>query len=64
MRPLPLALVALAVVFAIIGVLYLIGAIQLFTSTSSGGHLKHAVVLWILAVAALIGANFARRLPA
>ncbi len=61
MKPLPVALVVLAVIFAIVGVLYLVGALQLFTSTGSGGHWKHAVVFWALAVVSLIGANFARR---
>ena len=64
MKPLPVALVVLAVVFAILAVLYYVGAIQLFTSTGTGGHSKHALVLGVLAVLSLVGANFARRQPA
>lgn len=61
MKPLPIALILLAVVFAVIGVLYLVGVLQLFTSSGAGGHWKHAVLFGALAVVSLIGANFARR---
>ena len=64
MKPLPIALVVLAVIFLILAVLYLVGAIQLFTTTGTGGHWKHSLVLAVLAVLALVGANFARRQPA
>lgn len=59
-----MALVVLAVIFAILAVLYFVGAIQLFTSTGAGGHPKHAIILAVLAIVSLIGANFARRQPA
>ncbi len=64
MRPLPIALVLLAVIFLVLAVLYYVGAIQFLTSKGTGGHWKHAVVLAILAVLSLVGANFARRQPA
>ena len=63
MKPLPSALVVLAVVFAILAVLYWAGTLQLFTSTGSGPHTKHALVLGALAILSLIAANFARRQP-
>ncbi len=61
MKPLAIALIALAVVFVILAILYLVGAIQLFTSTGTGGHWKHALVLAVLAVLSLVAANFAQR---
>lgn len=61
MKPLPLALVVLAVVFAIMALLYALGVLQLFASTGSGPHLKHAVLFGVLAILCLVGANFARR---
>lgn len=64
MKPLPIALVILAVIFAILAVLYYVGAVELFTSTGTGGHAKHAVVLGVLAILSLVAANFARRQPA
>ena len=54
-------LVVLAVIFVILAVLYAIGAIQLFTSGGVGHHYKHAVILVVLAIASLVGANFARQ---
>jgi hypothetical protein len=63
--PLVVVMIAAAVIFAVLAVLYGIGAIGLFTST--GGHephIKHAVVLAGLAVLSLVGANFARQRPA
>ncbi len=64
MKPLPIALVVLAVVFAILAVLYFLGAIQFLTRTGSGRHTTHAVVLGVLAILSLVAANFARRQPA
>lgn len=61
MKPLPIALVVLAVIFAIIGVLYGIGAIQVFTSTGQGHHTTHLILFLVLAVVTLVGANFARQ---
>jgi hypothetical protein len=60
MKPLPVALVILAVIFAILAVLYEVGTIQFLTSEGTGRHTKHAIVLGVLAVVSLIGANFAR----
>ena len=50
----------LAVVFLIIAALYLFGVLQIFTSSSSGPHEKHAILFAVLAVASLIAANFTR----
>lgn len=64
MKAAALGLVVLAVIFVILAILYAVGAIELFTSTGTGPHYKHAVLLLVLAVLSLIGANFARRRPA
>jgi len=61
MKPLPIALVVLAAICAVIGVLYGIGTIQVFTSTGQGHHTTHLILFIILAVLCLVGANFARR---
>ena len=58
--PLAIGLVILAVVFLVIAALYAVGVLQLFTSTSSGPHEKHAILFAVLAVASLIAANFTR----
>ena len=50
----------LAIVFLVIAALYLFGMLQLFASTSSGPHEKHAILFAVLAVASLIAANFIR----
>jgi hypothetical protein len=50
----------LGVVFIIVAVLYALGVLQLFASTSSGPHYKHAVLFAVLAVASFVAANFAR----
>jgi hypothetical protein len=54
-------LVVLAVVLAVLAVLYGIGAVSFLTSTGSGPHTKHAILLGVLAVLSVIAANFARR---
>jgi hypothetical protein len=59
-RPLPLLLVVLAIVFAVLAVLYGVGAIQFLTSTGHGRHGTHAILFGILALLSLVGANFAR----
>lgn len=56
-----MALVALAVIFAILAILYAAGALQLFTSTGTGRHKSHAILFGVLAIASLVGANFARQ---
>ena len=62
MRSTPLAIgfVVLAVLFLVIAALYLVGVLQLFASTSSGPHERHAILFAVLAVASLIAANFTR----
>ena len=50
----------LAVVFLVVAALYALGVLQLFASTSTGPHFKHAILFVVLAVASLIAANFTR----
>jgi hypothetical protein len=50
----------LGIVFVIVAVLYALGVLQLFASTTSGPHYKHAILFAVLAVASFVGANFAR----
>ena len=50
----------LGILFVIIAVLYALGVLQLFASTTSGPHYKHAILFAVLAVASFVGANFAR----
>ncbi|HEV3103836.1 MAG TPA: hypothetical protein VG426_16035 [Candidatus Dormibacteraeota bacterium] len=57
---LSIGLVVLGIVFVIIAVLYALGVLQLFASTSSGPHYKHAILFAVLAVASFVAANFAR----
>ena len=52
--------VVLAVVFLVVAALYALGALQLFASSTSGPHYKHAILFVVLAVASLIAANFTR----
>jgi hypothetical protein len=49
----------LGVVCLIVAVLYALGVLQLFASTS-GPHYKHAILFGVLAVASFVAANFAR----
>ena len=60
MKPLPIVLVVLAVVFAIAAILYALGANPVLASTGVH-HYKHALAAAVLAVACLVGANFARQ---
>jgi hypothetical protein len=57
---LALGFVVLAIVFLVVAVLYALGVLQLFASTTSGPHYKHAILFVVLAVASLIAANFTR----
>ena len=50
----------LGIVFIIVAVLYALGVLQLFASTTSGPHYKHAILFVVLAVASFVAANFAR----
>ena len=54
-------LVALAVVFLAVAVLYAFGVLQILVSdTHASHHYTHAVLFVGLAVASLVAANFAR----
>jgi hypothetical protein len=57
---LAIAFVVLAVIFLAVAVLYALGVLQLFASTTSGPHYKHAILFVVLAVASFIAANFTR----
>jgi hypothetical protein len=58
--PLALGFGVLGVVFIVLAALYAFGVLQVFTSTTSGPHYKHAVLFAVLAVASFVAANFAR----
>jgi ABC-type thiamin/hydroxymethylpyrimidine transport system permease subunit len=63
--PLAIGLVVLAVVFAIVGALYYEGVIQILVSDPTAKHhTTHAILFGVLAIASLVGANFARPKPA
>jgi hypothetical protein len=55
-----LGLVALAVIFVVLAVLYLMAVINVFASSPGVHHVKHAAVLGVLALACLVGASFLR----
>ena len=57
---LAIGLAVLGIVFLIVAALYAMGVLQLFASTSSGPHFKHAILFAVLAVASFVAANFAR----
>jgi len=58
---LSIALVVLAVVFLVVAGLYALGVIQFLVSDPHATHhYTHAILFVVLAVASLIGANFAR----
>jgi hypothetical protein len=57
---LSIGLVVLGIIFVIVAVLYALGVLQLFASTTSGPHYKHAILFAVLAVASFVAANFAR----
>ena len=50
----------LGIIFILVAVLYAIGVLQLFASTTTGPHYKHAILFVVLAVASFVAANFAR----
>ena len=59
--PIAIALVVLAVVFAILSGLYYEGMIQFLVSDPNAKHhTNHAILFGVLAVASLVAANFAR----
>ncbi|MBJ7600187.1 hypothetical protein [Candidatus Nephthysia bennettiae] len=59
-RPLMLGLVALAVVFVVLAILYSLAIINFAASSTGTHHFKHAAVLGGLALACLVGASFVR----
>ena len=59
-NPIAIGFVVLAVALLVVAALYAVGVLQVFTSTSSGPHEKHAILFAVLAVASLIAANFTR----
>jgi lysylphosphatidylglycerol synthetase-like protein (DUF2156 family) len=59
-RPLALALLVLAVIFALAAVFYLTQRTTFLTSGAKPPHLKHAIVLIVLTLLAVVAANFAR----
>ena len=60
--PAAAVLVILAIVFAILAVLYAAGQIQFLTSsgTAHAHHYTHAILFGILTLLCLVGANIAR----
>jgi accessory gene regulator protein AgrB len=54
------ALIVLAIAFAVLALLYWVGAIQFLTSTGHGVHHTHGILFGVLAVLALVAANFVR----
>ena len=59
-----MALVVLAVVFLVVAGLYALGVLQFMVSDPHASHhYTHAILFFVLAVASLIGANFARSKP-
>jgi hypothetical protein len=57
---LAIGLGVLGVVFIVIAILYALGVLQLFASTDTGPHYKHALLFGVLAIASFVGANFVR----
>jgi hypothetical protein len=58
---LAIGLVVLAAVFLVLASLYYEGVIQVFVSDPHAAHHStHAILFGVLAIASLIGANFAR----
>jgi CDP-diglyceride synthetase len=56
-----MALVVLAVVFFAVAALYAVGVLQFMVSDPHASHhYTHAILFVVLAIASLIGANFAR----
>ncbi len=57
----PLA-IALAVIFAIVGILYLLGALQIGTS-HPGRHVSHFILFEVLAALSLVWLRFQSNKP-
>jgi hypothetical protein len=63
--PIALGLVVAALALVVLAALYGTGTLNLFTSSAPHQpHVKHAILLVVLAGLCLVGANFARRRPA
>jgi len=58
---LSVALLLLAAACLLIGILYAIGLLQLFTTEGSGPHIKHFILFLVLTIVFLVAANFARQ---
>ena len=58
--PLAYAFLLLGLLCVVAAVLYALGILQFFASTSSGPHYKHAILFAVLAVASFIAFNFIR----
>ncbi len=52
--------IALAIIFFVLGILYGMGKINLFTQSGPqhAHHITHLVILWVLALLCLIWARF------
>jgi hypothetical protein len=59
-RPLALALLALAVVFALAAIFYFTQKTSFLASGPPATHWKHAIVFTVLTLLAVVAANFAR----
>lgn len=59
-RPLALALLALAVIFAVAAVFYFTQKTNFLASGRPALHWKHAIVFLVLTLLAVVAANFAR----
>ena len=57
---LAIALVGVAVLCLILAVLYFLGVVNVLSFHGPGRHTTHSIVLAVVAVAALVAANFAR----
>ena len=58
--PVAYGFLLVGVLCVIAAVLYALGVLQIFASTTSGPHYKHAILFAALAVASFIAFNFAR----
>jgi predicted Co/Zn/Cd cation transporter (cation efflux family) len=59
-RPLSLALLVLAVIFALAAVFYFTTKTSFLASGPPAIHLKHAIVFTVLTLLTVVAANFAR----
>jgi hypothetical protein len=59
-RPLALALLVLAVIFALLAVFYFTQKTSFLASGRPAQHWKHAIVFTVLTLLAVVAANFAR----